>query len=326
MMINIFVTYRCNLACPYCFARELIDEYPQDMDAERFGKLLGWMRQAALPAAAFIGGEPTLHPGLADMIARTADAGVAPVLFTNGLFRPGLADRLAPLVSNFVVNYNDPSLYTPAQRDTLRATLSQLRDLGARITFSKNFSSQCTAFEYLLAGCEEYGVASVRYDISRPSVSATNDHFTDDDTRRMISHIVGFVKACENRGIRTGLDCSVRLCDLKVEDRSYLERVSMKFTGVCHPSIDVHPDLSASYCLPMRDISVPDVTRFSNQDALMWHFAEKVRPVRQANVSKDCFDCRDFMRRCQGGCMALRRAARMPGETACCATQAPEGE
>ncbi|NCC25130.1 MAG: radical SAM protein [Deltaproteobacteria bacterium] len=323
-MINIFITYRCNLACRYCFARELIDEYPQDMDEVRFDTLLSWMRKTALPAAAFIGGEPTLHPDLADMIERTTDAGIAPVLFTNGLFRPGLAERLAPLVSNFVVNYNDPSLYTPVQRNTLRATLSRLHDLGARITFSKNFSHECCEFEYLLSGCEEYGVSSVRYDISRPSASAANDHFTNAEMAGIISHIVRFVKGCEERGIRTGLDCSVRLCDLRVEDRSYLERVSMKFTGVCHPSIDVHPDLSASYCLPMSDIRVADVTAYPNRDALMWHFAELVRPVRQASVSGECFDCRDFMRRCQGGCMALNRSQCDRPDSPACAPNLPE--
>ena len=30
-MINIFVTYRCNLACPYCFAREMKQSFPFDM-------------------------------------------------------------------------------------------------------------------------------------------------------------------------------------------------------------------------------------------------------------------------------------------------------
>ncbi|WP_338666508.1 hypothetical protein [Pseudodesulfovibrio methanolicus] len=109
--------------------------------------------------------------------------------------------------------------------------------------------------------------------------------------------------------MRTGLDCIVRLCDLRIEDRNYLEGVSMNFSGVRHPSIDVHPDLSAFHCLSMRDISVPDVTVFPNQDTVMWHFAERVRSIRKANVSTDCLTCRGFMRRCQGGCMALRRAA-----------------
>lgn len=309
-MINIFVTYRCNLTCSYCFARELQGEYPEDLTEANFGKLLAWMKGAQLPAAAFIGGEPTLHPRLADMVKRTAEAGISTVLFTNGTFAPGLADMLIPYVANFVVNYNEPSMYTEAQAGRLHENLAHIADSGARLTFSKNFSGQHCEYEYLLEGCARYGVQSVRYDISRPSISAANDHFTNDDTRRIISHIVRFVKGCEAQGVRTGLDCSVRLCDLRVEDRNYLERVSMKFSGVCHPSIDVHPDLSASYCLPMRDIIVPDVTEFSGQDALMWHFAERVRSIRQNNVSTDCLDCKDFMRRCQGGCMALRRAAR----------------
>ncbi|EGB13320.1 Radical SAM domain protein [Pseudodesulfovibrio mercurii] len=308
-MINIFVTYRCNLACSYCFARELHAEYPEDLTEENFARLLEWMERAQLPAAAFIGGEPTLHPLLPYMVERTAEAGIAPVLFTNGLFPTDLADRLTPVVSNFVVNYNEPSMYSDTQAALLDANLTAIARSGARLTFSKNFSSRYREYGYLLEGCARYGVQSVRYDISRPSISAANDHFTNDDTRQVISHIVRFVKACEERGIRTGLDCSVRLCDLRIEDRNYLERVSMKFSGVCHPSIDVHPDLSASYCLPMRDIAVPDVTAFSSQDAVMWHFAERVRPIRKANVSTDCLECKDFMRRCQGGCMALRRAA-----------------
>ncbi|MEF2229614.1 MAG: radical SAM protein [Pseudodesulfovibrio sp.] len=308
-MINLFVTYRCNLACSYCFARELHGEYPEDLSEANFERLLAWMSGASLPAAAFIGGEPTLHPRLADMVRRTALAGISVVLFTNGLFPEGLVEGLAGSVSNYVVNYNDPSLYTDAQRERLHANLERMAASNSRLTFSKNFSSRYLEWEYLVEGAERYGVRAVRYDISRPSVSGGNDHFTNDDTRAIVSHIVRFVKACETRNIRTGLDCSIRLCDLKVEDRRYLERVSMKFSGVCHPSIDIHPDLSASYCLPMRDVCVPDVTAFAGRDALMWHFAEQVRPIRQANVSTDCLDCRDFMRRCQGGCMALRRAS-----------------
>lgn len=309
-MINIFVTYRCNLSCSYCFAKELHGEYPNDLDGESFARLLEWMHGSQLPAAAFIGGEPTLHPDLPEMVRLTVESGISPVLFTNGIFPGGLVDELTPHVSNFVVNYNDPSLYTKAQAERLHENLTRIAESGARLTFSKNFSSQYSEFEYILEGAEKYGVTSVRYDISRPSVSAANDHFTDLDTRKIISHIVRFVKQCEARGIRTGLDCSVRLCDLNIEDRNYLERVSMKFSGICHPSIDIHPDLSASYCLPMRDVCVPDVTQFPNQEALMWHFADMVRPIRQGNVSTECLDCKDFMRRCQGGCMSLRRRSR----------------
>ena len=139
-MINLFVTYRCNLACSYCFARDLQPEFPGDLSEQDFDRLLDWMRGAGVPSVAFIGGEPTLHPRLADMVERTAGAGIAVVLFSNGLFSTELAQRLAPLVSNFVINYNEPALYAPAQQARLGETLACLKDLGAHMAFSKNFS------------------------------------------------------------------------------------------------------------------------------------------------------------------------------------------
>jgi hypothetical protein len=102
------------------------------------------------PTAAASVGEPTLHRRLSEMIARTVDAGVTVVLFTNGLFPRDLSDRLSRSVSNFVVNFND------------------------RLTYTSE-----------------------------------------------------------------------------------------------HRTLDIHPDLSASYCLPMRHIPVPDVTRFANSERLM---------------------------------------------------------
>lgn len=307
-MINLFITYRCNLACPYCFARDLQGQHPEDLTAQRFSSLLDWMSRAALPAVAFLGGEPTLHPRLPEMVEAVTDAGIAAVVFSNGLFSELLAKTLAPRVSNFVINYNEPSFYSDAQHRQLHQTLACLKATGARLTFSRNFSPNAMRWDYLLEGIDQYGVTAVRYDISRPSASGSNAFFPTDSMRGILGSVVDFVKACEARGVRTGLDCSIRLCDLEPPDREYLEAVSMKFRGICHPSIDVHPDLSASYCLPMHGMQVPDVTQFSGHAALLRHFAQAVRPLRAEQKPEQCEGCDEFMRRCQGGCLALTRA------------------
>ena len=78
-MINIFVTYRCNLSCPYCFAHDLQQEYRQDLQPEEFDKLLKWMTATRVTAVAFIGGEPTLHPKIVEMVRATAEAGITVV-------------------------------------------------------------------------------------------------------------------------------------------------------------------------------------------------------------------------------------------------------
>jgi len=306
-MINIFVTYRCNLACPYCFARDLQQDFQHDMQEAEFDRLLTWMSRARVTAAAFIGGEPTLHPRLAEMISMTSGAGISVTLFTNGLFPTSLVQDLAPHVTNFVVNYNDPQIYShPSQKELLHANLNALTQAGCRITFSKNFTPACLDYDYLIEGARKYGVAAIRYDISRPGTNGTNDYFTANQTTDLMTHVVRFVRACEEVGIRTGLDCCLKFCDLSMSDRAYLERVSMKLTGICHPSIDIHPDLSASYCLPLRHVAVQDVTEFVNCERLTHHFASAVRPARFENVSAECLDCPDFRKKCQGGCMALK--------------------
>lgn len=306
-MINIFVTYRCNLACPYCFARALHQDHPQDMGAAAFDKLLVWMRSAALPAVAFIGGEPTLHPRLPEMIEATKNAGISVVLFTNGLFPASLAERLAPYVDNFVVNYNDPGVYGPGQHERLHQNLELLAGRDARLTFSRNFTMETLDYGALIQDARRYGVKAVRYDVSRPANDADNDFVNMDGASSIMPRIVSFVRECQAAGIRTGMDCSARLCDLSPDDRAYMKRTSMKFTGICHPSIDLHPDLSACYCLPLKDVRVDDITDFSDEQALIQYFAETVRPTRFVTDDPACADCQDFKRLCQGGCMALKR-------------------
>ena len=312
-MINIFVTYRCNLACPYCFARELHSDFPADMELLDFHRLLKWMIDTGISSAALIGGEPTLHPEILTFIREMHTAGITIALFTNGLFAEDLAGELALYISNFVINYNEADIYSLAQHEKLHKNLNQLVETEARITFSKNFSLRYKRYDYLLDGALRYGVKDIRYDISRPSRTGRNDFLTQDNTKILMKYIVSFVRECEGRGIRTGLDCCLKLCDLSGDDRSFLERVSVKLRGICHPSIDIHPDLSASYCLPLQDVSVKDVTIFANRERLMHHFAATVRPMRFENVSAECLNCHDFRKKCQGGCMATKRLANSTG-------------
>jgi radical SAM protein with 4Fe4S-binding SPASM domain len=302
--MNLFVTYACNLRCPYCFARALRKIHPRRLSAENFEKFFAWCVRAKVSSLAFIGGEPTLHPLLAEMIGRLAKAAVTVSLFTNGLGHPPLLEKLSRSVENFIINYNPPELLSPGQRRLLHDNLLLLRSRGARLTFSKNFSPSHADYAYLLEGITRYGVSAVRYDISRPDLYGSNEHASPETSAFLLSSITDFAEKCARLGVSAGLDCCLRLCDLKAEQRTFLERTSAKFTGICHPSLDIHPDLSVSYCLPLHDLRIPDITAFSGEEALRWHFAEAARSVRGQGAAEECFSCKDFMRRCQGGCMA----------------------
>ena len=94
----------CNLRCPYCHSWRYVTGLDdlQRLDPEMVFDLLkrqkGW-----IDGVVFTGGEPTLQPGLADMIRRAREYDVEVKLHTNGtrpevvaaLLEEGLLDCLA---------------------------------------------------------------------------------------------------------------------------------------------------------------------------------------------------------------------------------------
>lgn len=307
-MINLFLTYQCNLNCSYCFAAELAAEFPGEISRDAVSRISEWIETYGISSIGLLGGEPTMHSDIDGILESLRKAGVMISLFTNALFPRRLADTIVKTVSNVVVNYNPPRMYTRRQLNRIRDNLDALKSGGCRISFSKNFSSQYREFDYLLDACAVYGVRHIRYDISRPSLGRNNDFFDLESTRDIVDTIFDFATRCRELGIASGLDCCVPLCYFTPERRSVMKAISSKFSGICHPSIDIHPDLSASYCLPMRHICVDDVTAFAGEDALLEHFSHAVRRIRFENAFPLCNQCDDFRIRCQGGCLALRGA------------------
>jgi molybdenum cofactor biosynthesis enzyme MoaA len=88
--VTVFLTYRCNLDCPYCKtiahnAQELLD-FPQkasSFDYAAFEQLLGSLEASPIRHLHFTGGEATLVPDLPDMVSRAKARGVAHISITS---------------------------------------------------------------------------------------------------------------------------------------------------------------------------------------------------------------------------------------------------
>ncbi|AFA47471.1 radical SAM protein [Acetobacterium woodii] len=305
-MLNLFITYQCNFNCDYCFIQGFGNEYPMVMDKKEFNKLCGWLEKHKVPTLGILGGEPTMHPDLVAMLEQLNEVGVAPVLFTNGLFKKELRKPLAESVVNFVINYNDPSMYTTKQWQQLQENIKGLKEQAARVSFSKNFSKGKISYDYILAAAAQYGISNIRYDISRPNPLTANNYFNLEDARELVSQILEFVRACEQQNIHTGLDCCIPMCYFTEEALDYMRHVSMKFSGICHPSIDIQSDLSATYCIPMKNTNLADITEFNGEMEVLTYFNQQVREIRKKASQEQCVSCDKFGRQCQGGCLALK--------------------
>lgn len=84
----------CNLACPYCHNYTLVSD-PDSYLTLEVGEVLARLKEFAgwIDGVVVSGGEPTLHPGLGELLALVKEAGFAVKLDTNGL-RPAVVREL----------------------------------------------------------------------------------------------------------------------------------------------------------------------------------------------------------------------------------------
>jgi radical SAM protein with 4Fe4S-binding SPASM domain len=80
--MDLAITYRCNNNCSHCYnARPR--QYPE-MDTESWKQVLDQLWEASIPHVVFTGGEPTLRPDLAQLIAYAEGKGQIAGINTNG--------------------------------------------------------------------------------------------------------------------------------------------------------------------------------------------------------------------------------------------------
>lgn len=81
-------TNRCNLNCLICGSDSKDNKNPQELSSAEWCRIMEEMRDVGLKTVFFSGGEPTLKPGIEDMIEYAAELGLRWGMVSNGLFIP----------------------------------------------------------------------------------------------------------------------------------------------------------------------------------------------------------------------------------------------
>ena len=77
-------TNRCNLECVHCYAGAESEPKAGELTTAEGKRLLDDLADYGAPVVLFSGGEPMVREDLAELVACAADAGIRPVLSTNG--------------------------------------------------------------------------------------------------------------------------------------------------------------------------------------------------------------------------------------------------
>jgi uncharacterized radical SAM superfamily Fe-S cluster-containing enzyme len=89
IMVNIDLTNRCNLHCPFCFANAGVRGQVAELSVDQVRRLLdlaGGAQDCPAVCLQYSGGEPTIHPQFLDLVREAGRRGFAQVqIATNGL-------------------------------------------------------------------------------------------------------------------------------------------------------------------------------------------------------------------------------------------------
>ncbi|MFC6784614.1 TIGR04347 family pseudo-SAM/SPASM protein [Halobaculum halobium] len=77
-------TKRCNLSCSHCYAGADVGAAPGELTTAEAKGMLDELADYGAPVVLFSGGEPLVREDLPELVAHASDAGIRPVLSTNG--------------------------------------------------------------------------------------------------------------------------------------------------------------------------------------------------------------------------------------------------
>lgn len=92
--IQFYPTIRCNKSCDFCFNKDM-PSLP-DMTMEQFRKMIVVLESLGIRKLDIIGGEPTLHPDITEMILHAENEGFTVNISSNGTNLPAL-ERISEL-------------------------------------------------------------------------------------------------------------------------------------------------------------------------------------------------------------------------------------
>ena len=177
----------CNFRCPYCHNPALaMGHYPERISEK---DLLAFLlpRRKLIDALVVSGGEPTLHPGLAQLCRSIRNLGLAVKLDTNGsrpevledLIHDHLVDYIAMDIKTALERYGPPIAETLACRGvarSIRILMDSGLDYEFRTTCVRPFVDEpvVASIAATIQGARQYVLQSFR------SVTVLNpEHFKD---------------------------------------------------------------------------------------------------------------------------------------------------
>jgi cyclic pyranopterin phosphate synthase len=314
-MPNLLLTQKCIRRCPYCFA----DKYM----SESSGGFLGWddyvyvldfYERNEVRMVSLLGGEPTVHPDVAQMMDYALQRGFDVRMFTSGVMgsrkREALQavwDRYPERSVHFIVNVNHPE-ETPAGE--LKSQRAFLEAIGTRGSLSFNIYRPDFDLGFTFDYIAKYRLQpNLRMGLAHriASTTETNAFVAPNAYRDVTKTLVRFFARFDGAKVVPGFDCGFPMCMFTDEQLGQLMKLRATFNWTCGPVIDIGPDLDIWPCFPLSHVRGKTLYDFDTIPQILEYLATEVRGRKKGNggIYPECEACnlREKVL-CSGGCVS----------------------
>lgn len=316
--MNILLNNYCNLNCEYCFANKVLEEDREKMSLTDFKFVLGFLKRSNTKSVRLIGGEPTLHPEFTSIVNAVCqdDFFEEVFIFTNGLFNENVKSTIEMSSkikqTSLLINLNEKEVIGEKNYNLIEKNINDLLKTNKRITITLgiNFYKKNQDYSHIIQMAKKYNIKSIRWSLVVPN---TTEKENMDIKQYYLEHrdnIYNFINDCSIKGIGTHVDCNnIPLCLIEDDILKNLCLVAPRNTtvSVCHPVIDIKPDLSAIRCFAFSDDCV-DLKMFNNAHEIFEYFDKKDDIFNGVKIFSHCCDCKSFKQKNRScGCLAFQK-------------------
>jgi MoaA/NifB/PqqE/SkfB family radical SAM enzyme len=298
--IKVVPSYRCNLACGYCYAARFRHRYPEEMCWDVFAGIVERFLREDGRVVRFLGGEPALWEHANPAIEYLRARALRSIVLSNG--------TVALDVLPDEVHINIEHYYEGPLREQILATLGSYRDRGALVRFRYNVQPNDSD-----AKLDEVLDLAARHRVPSLHLGTAWPH---ERTRAFGAKVLAAVRRCRARGFGCTLGDPIPFCMFAPHERAELaETANLSGRCMCGHIPLVNPDGVTLFPCQAVPIARPDSDLAEcGRDGPAYRnvvraFAHDVgRAVRA--IDESCLTCGEYLRgACQNGCLGNRFVA-----------------
>jgi radical SAM protein with 4Fe4S-binding SPASM domain len=318
LVSEVALTYRCSLACGFCYAGCHVAGLPAGWSEERtmtddeVCRVLEVIRRdARCPSVSFTGGEPTLRPGLPRFVRHAKDLGLRVNLISNGQRLDGpLAEALADAgLDSAQLSLEGPDaachdalVGRPGAFDRLWAGLERLRERSVRVHTNTTVSRRnVDALEAIVDLVAARGLGRLTMNLVIPCGTASTDATLGVSYSEAGEHVLRVKARAEARGVELVWYSPLPLCLFNTVAEGLGNRGCAAADGLLHvsPAGDVLPCSSFAHGESLGNLLREPFESVWRSRAARFFRAKQMMPA-------NCRGCPEAAA-CQGACVLYWR-------------------